>query len=198
MNQGTRLFALAAALAAVSGCSKGSREAGSIAGKVSAAGVRYLDDTVVYLEAVPGTYPARTVSMDQRGMKFIPRLLLVTAGDTVRFLNHDNEVHNVYSPDGEQYDLGFFKENQEATYTFAKPGVYAQRCRIHPQMLAYVFVGQNPHAAAADGKGYYLLEGVPPGSYQLSVWNAGQLRAPKQPVVVEAGKRLAADLALQR
>jgi plastocyanin len=173
-------------------------EGGTIAGKVDATPAKYLPDTVVYLKTVPGTYPQRNVSMDQRGMTFLPRILTITQGDTVKFLNNDNVAHNVYSPDGEGYNLGTFKQHEDASYTYKKPGVYAQLCSIHPEMLAYVFVGQNPYASTVDAKGRYEIKDVPPGTYQLAVWNGAKLKAVEKSVTVAAGKPSEVNLSIQR
>jgi len=172
-------------------------EGGTISGKVDVLPARYLEDTVVYLKEVPGTYQPGNRAMDQRGMKFIPHILVVTQGDTVKFLNHDNVVHNVYTPDNEGYNLGSFKQNEDRSYTFAKPGVYSQLCAVHPEMLGYIFVGQNPFAAVVDKKGAYSIQNVPPGTYQLAVWNA-KLKGPEKSVTVAAGKTVEENLTLRR
>jgi plastocyanin len=173
-------------------------EGGTISGKVDVQPAKYLEDTVVYLKSVPGTYPPQKHAMDQKGMKFIPRLMVITQGDSVRFLNSDSVAHNVYSPDGESYNLGNFNKNEEASYTFKKAGVYTQLCSIHPEMLAYVFVGQNPYAAAVDAKGNYTIKDVPPGTWQLAVWNANKLKAPDVTVTVAAGKTVVQNLSVKR
>ena len=173
-------------------------EGGTITGKVDVQPAKYSEDTVVYLKSVPGTYPSRKLSMDQKGMKFIPRVMTVTQGDTVKFLNNDSVAHNVYSPDGESYNLGSFAKGEEASYTFKKTGVYTQLCSIHPEMLAYIFVGQNPYAAAVDAKGNYSLKDVPSGTWQLAVWNANKLKAPDETVTVVAGKTVVQNLTVKR
>lgn len=182
--------ALAASAAAADG--------GTVSGKVEATPAKYLADTVVYLKSVPGTYAPRVHQMDQKGLKFIPTILVVTQGDSVKFLNNDSVAHNVYSPDGEAYNLGTFKQNEDASYTFKKAGVYSQLCSIHPEMLAYVWVGQNPYAAAVDAKGHYSIKDVPPGTYQLAVWNAAKLKAPDKSVTVTAGKAAEENLSIKR
>jgi plastocyanin len=172
-------------------------QGGTISGTVEVQPAKYLDETVVYLKAVPGSYKPGQHAMDQQGMKFIPHILLVTQGDTVKFLNNDNVPHNVYSPDNEGYNLGTFKQNQDASYTFNKAGVYSQLCSIHPEMLAYVFVGQNPHAAVVGADGRYVIKDVPPGTYQLAVWNP-KLKAPEKSVTVTAGKTAEENLSIKR
>jgi plastocyanin len=186
MTSTTQIRFAVAALLAVSALGA-QAEGGTITGKVEATPAKYLPDTVVYLKSVPGTYAAKTVAMDQRGMKFIPHLLTVTQGDTVKFLNHDNVAHNVYTPDGEGYNLGTFKQEETASYTFKKQGAYSQLCSLHPEMLAYVFVGQNPYAAAVSADGRYEIKNVPPGTYQLAVWNP-KLKAADKSVTVGAGQ----------
>jgi plastocyanin len=184
------LLALAAAPAALG-------QTGTISGKVDATPPKYLKDTVVYLKQVPGSYKPQTRNMDQKGMAFIPHVLVVTQGDTVKFLNHDGVAHNVYSPDNEGYNLGTFKTNEERTFTFSSPGGYSQLCSIHPEMLGYIWVGQNPYAAAVDAKGAYTIKDVPPGTYTLTVWNP-ELKGPEKQVTVAPGKTVVENLAVKR
>lgn len=172
-------------------------QTGTIAGNVEAKPAKYLPETVVYVVKAPESSPAKTVSMDQVKLTFVPHLLVVTRGDTVKFLNHDSVAHNVYSPDGTPYNLGTFKPGEERTHTFDEPGAYTQLCSIHPEMLAFVFVSQNPYAAAVDSKGHFSIGKVPPGSYQLAVWNSHLKASPRQ-VVVTAGKTVQARFSLKR
>ena len=172
-------------------------QGGAIKGKVDVTPAKYLEDTVVYLKEVKGTYPPKTHAMDQQNLRFVPHLMTITVGDTVKFLNHDNLVHNVYSPDGEGYNLGSFKQNEDRSYTFTKAGVYSQLCSIHPEMLGYIFVGQNPYAAAVDKAGAYELKGVPPGTYKLAVWNA-KLKGPEKTVTVAAGQTVTETISVKR
>jgi hypothetical protein len=123
--------------------------------------------------------------------------MVVAAGDTVKFLNHDGVNHNVYSPDGEGYNLGSFKHDEEASHTFTKVGPYSQLCSIHPEMLGYVFVATSPYAAAVDKKGNYAIKDVPPGTYTLAVWNS-RLKGPEKSVTVGAGQTVTENLTVKR
>lgn len=188
---------LAFAAAAFTFAAPALAEGGTIKGKVDATPPKWLEDTVVYLKEVPGTYPPKSHALDQKGMRFIPHVMAIVVGDTVKFLNHDTLVHNVYSPDGEGYNLGSFKQDEERTYTFSKAGPYSQLCSIHPEMLGYVFVGQNPYAAPVDKKGAFEIKNVPPGTYKLSVWNS-HLKAADKSVTVAAGKTLDETFSIKR
>jgi plastocyanin len=193
-----KLMAASLALASLLASGTPRADGGTISGKVDATPPKYLPDTVVYLKSVPGTFPPKAATMDQKGLKFSPAILTVTQGDTVKFLNHDSVAHNVYSPDGEAYNLGTFKPEQEASYTFKKTGTYTQLCSIHPEMLGYIFVGQNPYSAVVDSKGEYVIKEVPPGTYQLAVWNADKLKAPEKGVTVTAGQTAQENISIKR
>jgi plastocyanin len=187
---GVILFAAAVAAPALAG-------GGDVRGKVAATPAKYLSETVVYLKGVPGTHTPKVVDMDQQGMKFIPHILVVTKGDTVDFLNHDTVAHNVFSPDNDAYNLGTFKPGEKRAHTFSSAGVYTQLCSIHPEMLGYIFVGENPYAAAVDAQGRYTIKGVPAGTYEIAVWNS-HLKTATRKVAVAEGKTAEANFALHR
>lgn len=168
-----------------------------IAGKVDATPAKYLAETVVYVEKAPGTFPPKTEKMDQKGMKFLPHILTATVGDTVDFLNSDGVDHNVYSSDNEGYNLGMISKGKEGKHTFAKAGTYSQLCSVHPEMLAYIFVGQNPYSAIVGKDGSYKIANVPPGDYTVAIWNA-HLKAAPAPATVAAGKPAAVNFSLKR
>jgi plastocyanin len=173
----------------------------NIAGTVKATGLASNADAIVYLQEVPGGKPSAPVTMDQRKMQFIPHVLPVTIGTTVKFLNSDPTPHNVFSPDYEKYNLGTWPQGQSKDYVFAKcakfPCVYTQLCRVHPEMEGFVVVLQNPYFAVSDREGHYEIANVPPGQYVLGVWHP-KLKAAAKPVTVEAGKNTTLDLVLAR
>jgi plastocyanin len=160
-------------------------EGGTITGKVDVTPVKYLEETVVYLKQAPAAAKPQTHAMDQQRMTFVPHVLVVAVGDTVKFLNHDNVVHNVYS------------QNEERAYTFAKPGAYSQLCSIHPEMLGFVYVAPSSHAAAVDKQGGFTLKNVPPGTYTLAVWNS-HFKGAEKSVTVAAGKTVTENLTVKR
>jgi plastocyanin len=172
-------------------------QSGTITGKVQATPAKYLEETVVYVKQAPGQFPPKAATMDQRGLKFLPHVLVITRGDTVRFLNHDTVAHNVFSPDHGGYNLGVFKPGEERSRSFDAEGVYNQLCSLHPEMLAFVFVGQNPYAAAVDTAGNFTIKNLPPGEYELAIWNS-HLKAEPVKVTVAADKPVTADFNLKR
>jgi hypothetical protein len=90
-----------------------------------------------------------------------------------------------------------FPKGQSREMKFSKAGVYSQLCSVHPEMLAYIFVGQNPFAVPIQKDGTFRIENVPAGNWQISIWNS-KLKADDAPVTVEAGKTAKAEFALAR
>jgi len=176
---------------------------GSITGTVKATGLSSNADAVVYVQQAPGTFkaPAAAAAMDQRKMQFIPHVLPVLVGTTVKYLNSDPTPHNVFSPDFEKYNLGTWPEGQSKDHVFGTcakvPCVYTQLCRVHPEMEGFVVVLANPYFAVSDKEGRFEIKAVPPGSYTVAVWHA-KLKGQPKPVTVEAGKPANLDFALAR
>lgn len=180
----------------------GAGAGGSITGTVKVTGLASSADVVVYVQQAPGTFPpGPPADMDQRKMQFIPHVLPIVAGTTVKFLNSDPTPHNVFSPDNEKYNLGTWPQGQTKDYAFSKcaktPCVYTQLCRVHPEMEGFIVVLQNPYFAVSNKDGRYQIENVPPGSYSLAVWHAKAKAQPK-PVTAEAGKPAVVDFVLAR
>jgi plastocyanin len=171
----------------------------SITGTVKAAGLASNADAVVYLQQAPGTFKPATEAMDQKKMQFIPHVLAVVSGSTVKFTNSDPTPHNVFSPDNEKYNLGTWPQGQSKDYTFNKcakfPCVYTQLCRVHPEMEGFIVVLQNSYFAVSDRDGKYEIKDVPPGAYTVAVWHP-RLKGQPKPVTVEAGKPAVVDFAL--
>ena len=175
---------------------------GEVNGSVKVTGAASNADVVVFVQQAPGTFPAgKAADMDQRKMQFIPHVLPVLLGTSVKFLNSDPTPHNVFSPDNEKYNLGTWPQGQVKEHTFATcakpPCVYTQLCRVHAEMEGFVVVLQNPYFAVTDKDGHYRIDGVPPAAYTLAVWHAKAKAAPK-PVTIDAAKPAIVDFVLAR
>ncbi len=173
----------------------------SVSGTVKATGLSSNADAVVFIQDAPGGKPTAPVTMDQRKMQFIPHVLPVAIGTTVKFLNSDPTPHNVFSPDYEKYNLGTWPQGQSKDYVFSKcakfPCAYTQLCRVHPEMEGFVVVVPNTYFAVSDREGHYEIPNVPPGKYTVAVWHP-KLKGKPQPVTVEAGKSATLDFVLAK
>lgn len=139
------------------------------------AGARPVMDAVVWLDAPDGarvTQPPPPV-LDQRNLEFLPHVLVVRAGTTVKFPNNDRVFHNVFSfRDGKKFDLGVYPIGAVKYVTFDRAGVSRLFCNIHPGMAAYVVSVDSPYFAASDASGKFVLQ-APHGTYTYHAWRAG-------------------------
>ena len=152
--------------------------AGTIHGKVS--GVK--GESVVYVEAVAGkTFPApaQHVTMDQKGLMFVPHIIAVQQGTTVEFLNSDSVAHNVFWPSisGNKklgHNLGTWPQGQRQVLQIRQPRHRVRCfCNVHPDMAGYLIVSPTPYFAETDKTGDYKIDNVPDGDYTVTAWNEG-------------------------
>jgi plastocyanin len=158
--------------------------------------------SVVYLETAPQEAfeipaPGRAV-LDQRNETFVPYVLAVTVGSTVDFPNSDRVYHNVFSlSKPRRFDLGRYPKGQSRSVRFDRPGVVRVFCEIHSHMNAFILVFAHRYFATTDADGGYALEGVPPGTYTLAVWNDGQVRARREVRVAAPGEVASQDFTVE-
>jgi plastocyanin len=166
-------------------------ESGYIKGIVKTPWVK-LSRALVYLDRVEGREfppPEKNPFVSQKSFAFTPHVLPVLKGATVDFTNDDGVVHNVFAPPGsaKRFNLGNYGAGVKKTVTFDKTGEVELRCNIHPEMLGYVIVLQNPYFALTDKKGNFEIGDIPPGKYRMIVWHE-RFKEASQEVTIEAGK----------
>ena len=155
---------------------------GTITGKVPKP-----QNALVFLDKVPGNFTVdEQAVVDQKNLKFAPKVLVVLQGTTVEFKNNDDERHNVFGVGREEFDLGTWTKGLTRTYTFQKIGSTALLCNVHPEMEGHVVVVQNPFYTQPDSSGNFTLKNVPAGEYNLIYWRPN-LKAKKQRITVGEG-----------
>ena len=103
---------------------------------------------------------------------FVPRVVVVPLGSTVRFPNHDPFDHNVFSVSGpDPFDLGQYGRGDAKNWTFANPGLVRVFCNIHPRMVAFVQVMAGRHFTQPAADGSFEITPVPPGTWVLHAWH---------------------------
>lgn len=166
--------------------------AGDIEGKVT--GMK--GKSVVYVDTIAGkSFPAPKDHpvIDQKGLMFAPRLVVVQQGTTVDFQNDDNVAHNVFWPsvggDKKQTkNLGTWPKGEKRSFTFEKAGAVPLLCNVHPDMEGYLVVSPTPYFAQTDESGNYKIKDVPDGSYSVVVWHEGAKNQSKPVKVAGGGK----------
>jgi plastocyanin len=136
-------------------------------------------DAVVSLTSpAAATRPrASPAIMDQQSKEFVPLVLPVAVGTSVRFPNRDNIRHHVYSfSSAKRFELPLYSGTPAAPVVFDKPGAVVLGCNIHDWMVGYVYVLATPYFAKTAEDGKARIADVPPGAYEARVWHP-RLRA---------------------
>jgi hypothetical protein len=89
----------------------------------------------------------------------------------VRFPNHDNVRHDVYSfSAARKFELPLYAGTAAAPVVFDKTGVVILGCNIHDWMVGYVYVTDTPHYGKTAKEGAVVLKDLPAGDYDVRVW----------------------------
>ena len=177
--------------------------AGNIVGKVKASGAKDNANAVISVDKIPEkTFeaPKKHAEINQKNLAFDPHVLPVLVGTTVDFLNSDDILHNVFSPDkcAEGFNLGTWPKGQIRSYTFKQPSCQAViLCNVHPEMGAYVVVLETPYFAVSAKDGSYEIKDVPAGKYTPKIWHEKLKGEPVDVEVPEKGE-VTVDFSIKR
>jgi hypothetical protein len=122
----------------------------------------------------------KTAVMDQKNRMFIPHVLAVQTGTSVRFPNSDDIRHHVYSfSPAKPFQLPLYKGTPANPEVFDRAGVVTLGCNIHDQMSAFILVVDTPYFEKTAANGRASLRDVSAGRYALRVWYPDMKDEPK-------------------
>jgi plastocyanin len=95
-----------------------------------------------------------TLEVHTAGEQFQPATLTIQAGQTVTFINDDDDEHTATGTD---FDTGEMERGESVTVTFNEPGTFTYICQFHSDMQAEIVVlpagdatpGASPEASPA-------------------------------------------------
>jgi len=154
-----------------------------------------LANTVVYikkgLEGKTFPAPSSKPEIDQKWCMYYPYVSAVQVGQKFDVKNSDPFMHNVNATPKLNKGFNFAQASQgqvnEKMFDKVELGVRFT-CNVHPWMIAYVSVMENPFFVVTDDKGSFAIKGdLPDGKYTLEAYHqkAGAL---SQEIEVKGGK----------
>ncbi|HWC73239.1 MAG TPA: carboxypeptidase regulatory-like domain-containing protein [Gemmatimonadales bacterium] len=157
--------------------------------------VLYLEDAAG-LKALAPPESSTAPAMRQHDERFTPHVLAVTTGTSVSFPNDDPIYHNVFSLSrARTFDLGRYPKGETKFLRFDRTGVVQVFCHIHADMNGYILVLPNHYFVTPDSAGRFVLDGIPPGEYQLIAWHE-RIRPISTPVHVSAGQTTTLEVSI--
>ncbi len=161
-----------------------------------------LANVVVYikggLEGKAFPAPVEKALIDQKGCMYEPYVSAVMAGQTFQLQNSDPVMHNIMATPKLNKGFNFAQatQGQINDKVFDKPELGVKlACSVHPWMVAYLSVLENPFFAVSDKDGNFVIKGeLPDGKYTLEAFHQklGPAGAVSQEIEVKGGKATAA------
>tara|TARA_B110001454_G_scaffold107664_1_gene101306 strand:+ start:263 stop:1033 length:771 start_codon:yes stop_codon:yes gene_type:complete len=134
-----------------------------------------LKNVIVWLKDVKydGPTSTDTVVLDQKGCVYNPHVIVVMKDQKVLIKNSDATLHNIHSMAkvNDQFNFAMPKvvKEKETSFDKAEEPFYV-KCDVHPWMKSWVLVQDHPYFAVTDEKGNFVIDNIPPGTYEVIAW----------------------------
>jgi hypothetical protein len=118
--------------------------------------------------------PLQKAILDKVGVRYAPRVLVVTPGTEVTLRNKESPCRGFYIEGGPGRGNSYghlVPEGREQKITLVGPDVCEIRCPARPYVRGYVLVVDTPHFAVTDKDGKFAIRNLPAGEYLVSVWH---------------------------
>ena len=150
-------------------------------------------------KSFPPENPEKPILLDQRGCRFIPHVVVVPRGQTLRILNNDGILHNVHALAwrNRPFNRALPPKVKQMDVTFKRPERIRVRCDVHAWMGAWIVVAEHPYVMVTGRDGAFRLEGVPPGRYTIDLWHE-TLGKQQTEVTVTAGNEAKIDFVFKK
>ena len=118
--------------------------------------------------------PKKPVILDQAGCQYSPRVFGVRVGQEIRILNPDDTFHNVHARTkvNKGFNIAMPKFRKEMTKQFDQAeAIFPITCDVHPWMKSWCAVMTHPYFGVSEKNGTYVINNVPPGTYEVEAWH---------------------------
>lgn len=118
--------------------------------------------------------PLETVTIEQKGCQFIPRVIGVRKGQTIAVKNSDPVTHNIHPmpKNNRDWNQSQAPGAEDLKRRFGFPEVMIPvKCNVHAWMRSYIAVLEHPFFAVTGLDGRYRFTGLPPGEYVVAAWH---------------------------
>jgi plastocyanin len=118
--------------------------------------------------------PSDSIMLDQKGCKYVPRVLGIQTGQPLKIVNSDQTDHNIHPLPrvNREFDDSQVAGQGPITRNFKRPEtMFPVKCNLHSWMRAHIAVLAHPFFAVSDSNGEFTIKGLPPGEYEIEAWH---------------------------
>lgn len=134
--------------------------------------------------------PSEPAVIDQQGCAYVPPIVVVQVGQSLKIRNSDKTFHNVHtwSTVNAAFNIAQPRQGMEATRIFEKPEILIPvRCDIHAWMRASIAVLPHHFHSVTGPDGTFTIKGLLPGEYEVEAVHE-KLKALTAKVTVKDGE----------
>jgi plastocyanin len=110
------------------------------------------------LVAVAPANAATTKTVRVYGSSFSPKSVTITAGDTIKWVNKDNDNHQIYADNG-AFVSAILRPNHAFSFTFRAAGTYTYKDELHPKIRGTIVVKGAPPTLTLAASAKYVVAG---------------------------------------
>ena len=159
----------------------------------------HVANAVVRLTGVPWPAERPAPRIDNAGCLFVPRVQIAPTRSQVLVTSQDDILHSTHTYDDRNrtgFNIAMPFPGLEVNRPLRRPGVVRIECDSHGWMRGWIVVS-NDRGAVSGLDGVFVLDDVPAGTQELTVWHE-RLRAAPQSVTVRAGETTEVAIVLEQ
>ena len=136
-----------------------------------------------------GAWGAKDI-FNEMALEYVKRVNEMSGGRLkIEYLNSDTVSHNIHTYAVKNEGLNkTVSAGTTISQEFKKAEQVKVACDIHPWMTSYIFVTDATVWSTTGEDGSFILDGVPAGSYRLSIRSAGHLHEEEADLVLADGE----------
>ncbi len=147
-------------------------------------------NAVVIVTGVPWDDAAVPMPViNNSGCYFVPRVQLAKTRTQIDVRSEDDTLHTTHAYDDRQrslFNIAIPSAGMSIKRPLRRPGVVRIECDSHRWMRGWVVVSNNTGAVTGSDGGFEL-SGIPPGTYELTIWHERYAGVPQQVTVTAGG-----------
>ena len=146
-------------------------------------------NVIVWLKNIDykGELKSDSATIDQLGCIYSPHVNVFTTKQKVFIKNSDKTLHNVNSQSKINQNFNSAQPagvpDIEKAFT-SKEDPFYMKCDVHPWMKAWIMVSDHPYFAVTDENGYFKIDDIPEGTYEVGFWQEKLSNLPKKKYII--------------